>query len=201
MTLPQNGCETWEKRLFNAFASPVDCPWGRADGKNGESSVLVPFFPGRVSPKLLFLRRSANLRHHAGEICFPGGMREERDYGPLSTALRETEEETGIVPSLVRPVGIIDPEFAAVSTVRIIPVVALVEGFDQNKLKLSPGEIDGACFADVESLPGNPVSKTVMLRGILHEYPEYRLDNGWMIWGVTARILRRVLARLKGGES
>ncbi|MGI6784909.1 MAG: NUDIX hydrolase [Aminivibrio sp.] len=200
MTLPQTGPLAWERRLIDVFASPVDCAWGPAEGKNCDSSVLVPFFPGPSGPKLLFLRRSSNLRHHAGEICFPGGMREKEDYGPTSTALREAEEETGIMQSLVRPVGIIDPEYAVVSTTRVLPVVAIVEGFDPEDLKLSADEIDGAYFVEVEKFPLTPASRTVNLKGVSHEYPEYPLDNGWLIWGVTARILRRVLARLKGGE-
>ncbi len=200
MTPSLPDCDAWEQRFHEVFVSPVDLAWEPADGKNGDSAVLVPIFSGPSGPKLLFLRRSANLRHHAGEICFPGGMREAYDSGPVATALRETEEETGISPSLVSPVGIIDPEYAVVSTVRVLPVVALVKGFDPKNLRLSADEIDDACFIEIEKLPSFPVSKTVILNGISHEYPEYRLDNGWLIWGVTARILRRFLARLKGGE-
>ena len=199
MSLPDPRFEAWKRALFVAFPPPVDVSWGPAGGMR-QSAVLVPFFPGPSGPRLLFLRRSANLRHHAGEICFPGGMREEQDFGPLSTALREAEEETGIPRSLVRPAGIIEPEYAVVSTASVLPVIALVEGFDPGSLRLSSGEIEGACFADVEKFPSLPVSKTFSVEGKKHEYPEYRLDNGWLVWGVTARILRRVLARLKGGE-
>jgi 8-oxo-dGTP pyrophosphatase MutT (NUDIX family) len=195
-----NGAREWKDRIAGVFSPPADPPWEKvtADGP-GKSAVLVPFFPGPDGPELLFLRRSATLRHHAGEICFPGGMREPGDFGPVSTALRETAEETGIRPECVETLGILEPEYAVVSGVAVFPVVGLVSRFKPADLDLSSGETEGACFAGVDLFPDVPVTKTVEVRGTLHEYPEYRLENGWIIWGVTARILRRVLGSLKGG--
>ena len=197
-----NDFREWRDRIARAFSPPADPPWEEVftDG-SGKSAVLVPFFPGSEGPELLFLRRSAKLRHHAGEICFPGGMREPGDFGPVSTALRETAEETGIQPECVETLGILDPEYAVVSGMAVLPVMGMVSRFHPGDLDLSSGETDGAFFARVDGFPSVPVTKTVDVRGKLHEYPEYRLDNGWVIWGVTARILRRVLESLKGGMS
>ena len=55
-------------------------------------SVLIPLIPvsGRIS--LLFEKRSGNLRHQPGEICFPGG-KQEHDESYEQCAIRETKEE------------------------------------------------------------------------------------------------------------
>lgn len=197
-----NDAREWKDCITGVFSPPADPPWEEVVTEgSGKSAVLVPFFAGPEGPELLFLRRSAKLRHHAGEICFPGGMREPGDFGPVSTALRETAEETGIYPDCVETLGILAPEYAVVSGVAVLPVVGIVSRFKPEDLDLSSGEIEGACFASVGGFPEDPVTKTVDIRGKLHEYPEYRLGNGWVIWGVTARILRRVLESLKGGIS
>lgn len=197
-----NDAREWKDRITVVFSPPADPPWENVvTDAPGKSAVLVPFFAGPGGPELLFLRRSAKLRHHAGEICFPGGMREQGDFGPVSTALRETAEETGIQPDCVETLGILAPEYAVVSGVAVLPVVGMVTRFKPEDLDLSSGETEGACFAGVDLFPDVPVTKTVEVRGTLHEYPEYRLENGWIIWGVTARILRRVLESLKGGMS
>lgn len=167
-----------------------------------KSSVLVPFFPGKEGPELLFLRRSDRVRQHAGEICFPGGMKEPGDESPLWTALRETEEETAIPFSSVEPLAVLPVEYSVVSRVLVVPVVGIVGGIDlRERLALSPGEIDEAYMTDVENFPMNPKRKIIFIDGIEHSYPEYDLPNGWLVWGVTARILDRVLGIWKGGTS
>ncbi|MDK2958301.1 MAG: hypothetical protein PWP47_345 [Synergistaceae bacterium] len=197
-----NDAGEWKDRIAGVFSPPADPPWEDVITESpGKSAVLVPFFAGPRGPVLLFLRRSAKLRHHAGEICFPGGMREQGDFGPVSTALRETAEETGIQPDCVETLGILAPEYTVASGVAVVPVVGLVSRFKPEDLDLSSGETEGACFALLDAFPEAPLTKFVEIRGILHEYPEYRLDNGWIIWGVTARILRRILESLKGGMS
>jgi len=168
----------------------------------GKSAVLVPFFPVESGFRLLLLRRSPNLRHHAGEVCFPGGMREPGDVSPLQTALRETEEETAIRAELVEPLSVLSVEYAVVSGVAVFPVAGIVRGIDPDRdLVLSSGEIQGSVTVPLEDLSPDPVIQTVVIDGKKHCYPEYFLSNGWRIWGVTGRILYRVLRVLKGGNS
>jgi len=167
----------------------------------GKSAVLVPFFPAGSGLRLLFLRRSPDLRHHAGEVCFPGGMREPGDVSPLDTALRETEEETAIRAQLVEPLSVLPVEYAVVSGVAVVPVAGIVRGIDPDSdLVLSSGEIEGSVTIAIEDLSPDPVMQTVVIDGKKHCYPEYFLPNGWRIWGVTGRILFRVLQAWKGGN-
>ncbi len=123
----------------------------------GKSAVLVPFFPAGSGLRLLFLRRSPDLRHHAGEVCFPGGMREPGDISPLHTALRETEEETAIRAELVEPLSVLPVEYAVVSGVAVVPVAGIVRGIDPDSdLVLSSGEIEGSVTIAIEDLSPDP---------------------------------------------
>lgn len=195
-------CSSAEK-IRRVFSPPGPFPpWGRfAEGTERKSAVLVPFFPTEEGASLLFLRRSPLLAHHAGEICFPGGMREEGDETPLVTALRETEEETAIPSSAVEPLRLLPVEHSVVTSIAVFPVAGIITGIPPETILLSAGEIDEFYFAPVASFPPLPEREEVLLKGVPHIYPVYTLDNGWRIWGVTARILEKVLGLLRREES
>src|SRR6185436_6123370 len=66
------------------------------------AAVLVPLFEGPGgAPHVLLTRRPETLKAHAGQVAFPGGSVDPEDDSSLTTALRETEEELGIPPSVV----------------------------------------------------------------------------------------------------
>ncbi|NUS39560.1 MAG: CoA pyrophosphatase, partial [Lysobacter sp.] len=75
---------------------------------------------------VLLTRRTEDLRHHAGQVSFPGGRIEPGDRDAIAAALRETEEEVGIAANQLSPLGFLDP-LATVSGFRVLPVVALVD--------------------------------------------------------------------------
>ncbi|MEZ4443045.1 MAG: CoA pyrophosphatase [Polyangiaceae bacterium] len=61
-----------------------------------ETGVLVPLVAAGEDLVCLATVRASNLRHHAGEVCFPGGRPEPGDDDLVATALREAEEELGL---------------------------------------------------------------------------------------------------------
>ena len=61
------------------------------------AAVLIPII-ARAEPSVLFTRRTPHLSRHAGQVSFPGGRLHEDDPSLVETALRETQEETGIAP-------------------------------------------------------------------------------------------------------
>ncbi|MFE8729945.1 NUDIX hydrolase, partial [Aeromonas hydrophila] len=69
------------------------------------AAVLVPVVERHDGLHLLLTRRSARLRHHAGQISFPGGRQDPDDQDLIATALRETREELGIPSHLVQVIG------------------------------------------------------------------------------------------------
>ena len=78
-----------------------------------------------VPPQLdvLLTRRADGMRHHAGQIAFPGGGAEPHDRDAADTALREAAEETGVDPSGVEVLGSLQPVHIPVSNNLVTPVV------------------------------------------------------------------------------
>ncbi|MBM4118941.1 NUDIX domain-containing protein, partial [bacterium] len=64
-----------------------------------DAAVLVPLLDRAGQPALLFLRRAASLPDHAGQVAFPGGLREAGDASLAATALREAAEEVAVDPA------------------------------------------------------------------------------------------------------
>lgn len=87
--------------------------------------VLAESAATTVPPELdvLLMRRSNKLRHHAGQISFPGGGVEPQDDSRIATALREAHEETGLDPAGVEILGTLPEVNVAVSNNLVTPVV------------------------------------------------------------------------------
>lgn len=158
-----------------------------------QAAVLVPVV-AREEPTVLLTLRSSRLPNHAGQVAFPGGKIEESDHSPLAAALREAEEEIGLTPNHVEPLGYLDL-YLTVSGYRILPAVARVEpGY---ALNLNPGEVDDAFEVPLEFLmrPENHQRHSREWRGLMRSY--YAMPFGERyIWGVTAGILRNLFERL-----
>ena len=88
------------------------------------AAVLVPVVD-RPTPTVILTLRTADLASHAGQIAFPGGKIDPSDASPLGAALREAQEEIGLAPALVEPLGYLDL-YLTFSGFRIVPTVARV---------------------------------------------------------------------------
>jgi 8-oxo-dGTP pyrophosphatase MutT (NUDIX family) len=85
------------------------------------ASVLVPLVCRGEDLHVLLTQRTAHLSKHPGQIAFPGGRRDDGET-PLQAALRETQEETGIDPRYVTPLGYLDG-YLTVTGYLVNPVV------------------------------------------------------------------------------
>lgn len=88
------------------------------------AAVLVLFGEGPHGPDVLLMERSSQLRDHAGQVSFPGGGIDPGDTGPVGAALREAEEETGVVPAGVTPLALLPELFIPPSRFAVTPVLA-----------------------------------------------------------------------------
>jgi 8-oxo-dGTP pyrophosphatase MutT (NUDIX family) len=105
------------------------------------AAVLVPVVERDPELTVLLTRRASHLKHHAGQVSFPGGRIEAGDPGPWEAALREAEEEIGLRPEYVRLAGYLSDHFVITGYV-VTPVVAFVRpGFS---LKLDLTEVEEA---------------------------------------------------------
>lgn len=161
------------------------------------ASVLVPLYVEGRELWTVLTRRTANLTTHPDQIAFPGGSREPGE-DPWMAALREAHEEVGLDPQHVLRLGELDEQDVP-SGFRIVPCVGAIPR--AYELQASAAET-----AEIFHLPlsafTNPrlvEDREVVYDGVRRMVRIYHLGNR-QIWGVTARILHVLLARL-GMES
>jgi 8-oxo-dGTP pyrophosphatase MutT (NUDIX family) len=158
------------------------------------AAVLVPVVD-RATPTVILTQRTADLSSHAGQIAFPGGKIDAIDDTPVGAALREAEEEIGLAPSLVEPLGYLDL-YLTFSGFRILPTVARVA--PDYVLALNRSEVAEAFEVPLEFLmtPENHRRRSRDWKeGIVRHYYEIPYRDRY-IWGVTAGILRNLYERI-----
>ena len=113
------------------------------------AAVLIPIIDRGDDLTVLLTLRADDLKHHAGQISFPGGRLEAGDADATAAALRETEEEIGLRREYVEVLGCL-PDHAVITGFRVTPVVGLVRlGFE---LVLDPTEVAGTFEAPLRHL-------------------------------------------------
>jgi 8-oxo-dGTP pyrophosphatase MutT (NUDIX family) len=162
------------------------------------AAVLVPVVSREGDLSVLLTRRTAHLHDHAGQISFPGGRAEPHDPTAAATALRETEEETGIAPAHVEVLGELS-EYVTVTGYRVTPVVGLVRA----PFELRPDSFEVAEVFEVPLPflldPANHQRNAVAVAGYRRHY--YAVPyRGYYIWGATAGMLMNLHAHLTAAE-
>lgn len=157
------------------------------------ASVLVPLYVDAGELWTILTKRTDNLPSHRGQIAFPGGGREIKEDHWVA-ARREANEEIGLDPKMVLPLGELD-EGETPAGFRVIPCVAAIP----NTFKADPNAEE---IADVFALPltafSNPQlveERRVKIEGVDRMLRIYHVGNR-QIWGLTARILQNLLVRL-----
>ena len=157
------------------------------------AAVLMPVLD-RDEPTLLFTTRSTQLKHHSGQVSFPGGRREQGETA-CQTALREAREEVGIPDTMVTPLGYLD-QYLSGTNYLITPVIGVV---DPDFLpRPNPDEV-----ADIFEAPlgifldeKNYQQHSTVLAGQRRFF--YAIPYGsHFIWGVTAGILHNFCLRME----
>lgn len=169
-----------------------------ADGSPaGLASVLVPLLPVDNEWHILLTQRSSQLRHHAGEVAFPGGMWEEGDEFPVTTALRESEEEIALPRTAVSLLGGLE-EIETGRQTRVFPVVGQIN--ESTDLTPNAGEIAAiftvplSFFLDDQRLRTDVFSREQRGISVEHWVPAYQYE-GYEIWGFTAAVIVRLMNR------
>ena len=159
------------------------------------AGVLVGFAADAThGARLLLTKRSSALKHHPGQIAFPGGKVDAGDAGPVGAALREAREEVGLPEDQVEVLGQL-PSHETVTGFMVTPVLAWIERPFAHVPE--PGEV-----AEIFSVPLAHVRDAERFaieyrrwRGMRRHY--YAVPYGpYYIWGATARILRGLADRL-----
>jgi len=156
------------------------------------AAVVLLLWVARGQPHLLLIRRSRSLRHHPGEIGFPGGRKDPSDPDLRATAIRELHEEVGVRARHTMILGRLEQQISF-SRYCIAPFVLALS----SPPVLRPnGEVQELLPMSLARLP---------LEGFIPENREFlgKTLHSWRlitehgpIWGATARILRGFLLLL-----
>ncbi|MEJ8572254.1 CoA pyrophosphatase [Microbaculum marinum] len=163
-------------------------------GPPRRAAVLIPVVAHEDGATVILTRRTDHLTAHAGQVAFPGGKIEGIDPTPLAAALRETEEEIGLKPDQVEPLGYLDL-YQTGTGFRIVPVVGIVEPGYQ--LDIDDNEVAAVFEVPLVFLmtPTNHERRSRVFRG--HERHFYAMPyDGNHIWGATAGIVRNLYNRV-----
>ncbi|MEV4900342.1 CoA pyrophosphatase [Citricoccus sp. NPDC055426] len=174
-----------------------------------ESAVLVLFgalddqpshFHASAVPEdldLLLTQRSLSLRHHPGQVAFPGGRKDAEDADHAHCAVREAEEETGLDRDGVRVIGTLPPAPLTVSNFQVTPVVGWWDR-PSDVFVVDEGEAARVFRVPVADLvdPANRVT-TALRRGAAGNVQVFRspafLVSDTLVWGFTAILIDRIL--------
>jgi 8-oxo-dGTP pyrophosphatase MutT (NUDIX family) len=159
------------------------------------AGVLIPVRQYDTGLSVLLTQRSADLKHHAGQVAFPGGRMEESDTDIAVTALRETREEVGIDEAHVSVIGYLEP-MPTVTGYAVTPVVGLVDG--SVELSIDRTEVEYAFEVPLSFLTERDNHRMVARewQGLSFSMVEFHFE-GQRIWGATAQMLLRFINIIK----
>ena len=195
---------TLARALHPLAAPPAGLAWNHAEllellpdaGANlRAAAVLVGLVDRGAGTQVLLTRRNEGLRHHGGQVSFPGGRIEAGDADPVAAALREAHEEIGLAPALAQPLGYLDP-LCTITGFHVFPVVAQVDA--RFVARPDPSEVDEVFELPLAWLlaPENVRRVELEFRGVRRSVLEFRVGD-WCVWGATAAMLVNLRERLE----
>lgn len=154
------------------------------------AAVLIAVWLRPDGARLILTKRASHLKHHPGQIAFPGGKVDAGDSGPEAAALREAWEEIGLRAKTVEVLGRL-PTHETVTNYMITPILGLVR--DDFTPIPEAGEVDEVFTVPLAHVlnPANFVIEGRTWKGQPRRY--FAVPYGpYYIWGATARILRNL---------
>jgi 8-oxo-dGTP pyrophosphatase MutT (NUDIX family) len=161
------------------------------------SAVLVPIviYEGQVA--LLYTLRSNSLERHSGQVSFPGGLIEKGDKSAVEAALRETEEEIGVMRKNIKVIGQINP-FNTSTGYIVFPVIGAIDSLDS--LARNAVEVDRVFCIPLSWLCEPTHSRTKDFEGNdgkIRKVWYFDLYDGELLWGITAKITMELVELIK----
>ncbi|MEO6172104.1 MAG: CoA pyrophosphatase [Arenimonas sp.] len=163
------------------------------------AAVLIGLLERDSGLQVILTRRTEALKHHAGQISFPGGRIEEIDRNPIAAALREAQEEIGLLPEHVQPLGYLD-SFLTITGFHVYPVVARVSA--NFVPHADPNEVDEIFEVPLDFLLDSNNAKPIEIeyRGRNRTIIEFQYEH-YRIWGATASMLVNFRKRIEQARS
>jgi len=158
------------------------------------AAVLIALAERPEGLSVVLTKRASGLKHHPGQIAFPGGKVDPTDADPTAAALREAHEEVGLPPASVRVLGTMATH-ETVTGFNVTPVLGHVR--DAFSPVVEAGEVEEAFFVPLAHLL-DPANYSIQRRRWLGQWRAYYTVpwGPYYIWGATARMLRALAARV-----
>ena len=179
--------------------APDPRTWPEEGAALRPAAALLLIYPHHDQWHVPLTVRGAALRHHTGQVSLPGGRLDRPDESIEQAALREAEEEIGVVRNTVEVIGALTPVPIAVSAHLLHPVVGIVAQRPEFRI----------AFPEVERLIELPVAKLLDPGVVAHDrrlrqtpphvmqtIPYFDID-GARVWGATAMVLAEFAALLE----
>jgi len=163
-----------------------------------KAGVMALFYPSiNKSTNLLLILRKTYKGVHSNQVGLPGGKAEKSDDGLLTTALRETYEEVGVVPKDITVVKKISEIYIPPSNFIVQPFIGLYK--NPKPFIKQESEVELILEVPIKDFldEGLIVSKKLTTSYAVDiEVPAFEL-NGYIVWGATAMMLNEIKELLK----
>lgn len=162
------------------------------------SAVKALFYPNnKGETMLLLILRKTYKGVHSNQVGFPGGKVEDGDINLEATALRETEEEVGVLREDVKVLKELTELYIPPSNFMVQPYLGVY--LEPKPFKIQESEVEAlveVLFSDIMN------EENLMHQNLTTSYaenmnvPAFKL-NGYVVWGATAMILSEIKDLLK----
>jgi 8-oxo-dGTP pyrophosphatase MutT (NUDIX family) len=158
------------------------------------AAVLVPLYTHRDELHVIFTKRTDHVQHHRGEISFPGGAMDPEDTDLVATALREADEEIGLISNHIQVIGQLD-DIVTISRFHVSVYVGELDAtyspYPWRPQLMEVAEVLEVPLthlldeANLVEVPRQREGQLVIMEGFKF--------NDHIIWGATGRMLRNFL--------
>lgn len=182
---------SWWQDQLQEYLQPSATAVRPRGSSSRQASVLVLFTEHDHNPEIIFTLRAAHLSNHPGEVAFPGGMWEPGDETLLDTGLRESYEEIGLPPSVVKLLGSCQPR-STIAGIQVTPFVGMIPA--DVELTPNPAELDAIFRVPLAAFRAGIQTRTDFFThgGRSYHVPAYH-HQGYEIWGFTAAVTSELL--------
>jgi len=166
--------------------------------KAKRAAVMALFYPNRDGEThLALILRKTYKGVHSAQVGFPGGKQEPSDISAEHTALRETQEEIGVLQQDITVLKKLTQIYIPPSNFFVAPFIGVCETTPQFILQES--EVEALIEVKISDFLDDSIYCTRRLSTSYAtdiEVPAYIL-NTHVVWGATAMMLSEVRELLK----
>lgn len=152
------------------------------------AAVLIALVERPEGLTVLYTERSPDLRAHSGQVAFPGGKIDKGDADAAAAAVREANEEVGMLAEDITILGYL-PTYYTGTNYLITPVVARVR--PSGPFVPNPGEVHSVFEVPLTRILERSTYGRFKISRHGKEHTTWQIDHdGHTIWGITANLTR-----------